>query len=374
MAVLEPIPIFENISQRVVNSYIKQLSEFSPVISDMNSADLLDGIRNSQTALHNFYLRFYQQAFDHPEYFGLPIKEDACMVPGNSKEEKRIITSKFKKPRDTMAYGIDFLVLAGNQGQLVNGNLHLAVQQFSAFFAKNPRVKRKVLTGMESAGLIVDEQDDRVIVKNTQFPEMMPALKSLAQACEKISDTRIGRFLFSRCDFRALDTEYQPDVLDMLHPILPPESKEDILGLHQYLSEYDYEPALNMGGISEWRIQYQGNRKIKATPFFEIEYDERLQNQFVMRVKCASTNRLVPLLNDQPVTLQKDFFTYSNKCGGVSCGWCKTRKGMGPSVIQFDGAKKTICWYMQRYFYTVDSMAVKLIQQYTALHEGLLTA
>jgi hypothetical protein len=125
------------------------------------------------------------------------------------------------------------------------------------------------------------------------------------------------------------------------------------------------------GGVSAWRVQYQGQRAIKATPFFEFDYDERRRCPLSTQVKCASANRLVPLLADQPPFLQEDFYRHASTCGGATCGWCKTRKGMGPSVLKHAGDRKTICWYMRRRFAEVDGEAIRLVRQYALLHERL---
>jgi hypothetical protein len=93
-----------------------------------------------------------------------------------------------------------------------------------------------------------------------------------------------------------------------------------------------------------------------------------------MRIKCASTNRLVPLLSEQPESLQNDFFHHAHSCAGDSCGWCYTRKSLEPSVIENNGETRTICWWMQRHFSTLDSNAITLLKQYALMHEGLLTA
>ena len=90
-----------------------------------------------------------------------------------------------------------------------------------------------------------------------------------------------------------------------------------------------------------------------------------------MHVKCAGTNRLVPFLAQQSDALQADFFHHTHNCGGATCGWCKTRKALGPSKIEYGGETKTICWYMRRRFTELDSETVDLIEQYAQLHEAL---
>ena len=212
------------------------------------------------------------------------------------------------------------------------------------------------------------------MVGNAHYPKMMRALKALAEACLQHVDEKMAVYLFARCDFRALDTDYQPDVLDLLRTVVSPAEYEDVVELHHALGETAYMPILKIAGVFEWRIQCQGKRAIKATPFFEFEYDERQRRQLVMRVKCASTNRLVPLISQQPTSLQQDFYRHAHNCGGSKCGWCKTRKGMGPSALEYGGESRTICWYMQRRFAEVDDQAVNLVKHYALLHEALVAA
>jgi hypothetical protein len=271
-----------------------------------------------------------------------------------------------------MALGIDFLYLVGQQGILDKRYVRLSQEDYAAFFAKSPRVKHKLVRGMKEVGLTVSEQDGAMWVDNTHYPNMMLALKTLAEACEQHADARMSRFLFARCDVRALDPDYQPDMLEVLRTVMSPAESERAVKLHHALAELAYVPVLKIDSVSSWRIQYQGKRAIKATPFFEFEYDERHTCQIGMCVKCASTNRLVPFIAQRPTFLQQDFYRHANICGGSKCGWCKTRKGMGPSVLRYAGEKKTICWYMQRRFAGVNDKAIDLVKDYALLHEALV--
>ena len=154
----------------------------------------------------------------------------------------------------------------------------------------------------------------------------------------------------------------------------PPFPLQSVSSLSNALVELAYVPSLRVGGTYEWRIPYQGRRAVKSTPFFEFEYEDRQKHQLGMHVKCAGTNRLVPFLAQQSDALQEDFFRHTSKCGGASCGWCKTRKSLGPSVIKHGGETKAICWYMRRRFVELNSETVDLIEQYALLHEALAAA
>jgi hypothetical protein len=365
---------FENVTQRVVFSYRRQLSEFVPVIPEHLSPSEQHDMHVSQKELDAFFCAFYECAYDHPEMFGLPLTEDVCVEEGDGKEKKQNVAKQIRKPRNKMAHGIDFLYLVGQRGAWVNRHLRLTKEDYASFFAKSPRVKHKFLKGMQEVGLTVSEQDESMIAGNTQYPNMMLALKALAEACLQRDDKNLSRFLFARCDFGALDMDYQPDALDVLRTATSPSEYDHAVELHHILAEMAYVPVLKIGHVWDWKIQYQGKRAIKATPFFEFEYDDRQKSQLVMRVKCASTNRLVPLLAQQHTVLQEDFYRHAHNCGGAKCGWCKNRKSLGPSVLEFEGAKRTICWWMQRRFTEVDGEAVDLVKHYALLHEALVAA
>ena len=146
---------FENISQRVVFSYRRQLSEFVPVIPECLSPSEQHDMQVSQVELQAFFRAFYECVYDHPEMFGLSLTEDVYIDEGDGKEKKQVIGRIIKKPREKMAYGIDYLYLVGKRGVSVNRRLRLDKEEYASFFAKSPRVKRKFLKGMEEVGLTV---------------------------------------------------------------------------------------------------------------------------------------------------------------------------------------------------------------------------
>lgn len=366
--------VFQSISQRVAFTYQRQLTAFSPVISGQLSAAESQVMHDSQRDLHSFLGALYACAYDDPAVFGLPVTEDVCVNEGDGKDEKQVVARQVKKARVKMEFGIDFLWLLGRQGALVRDGLRLSREDYATYLAKSPRVKRKMLRGMAAVGLTVSELDGAVMIANTHYPTMMPALKALAVACLRFDDERMAKLLFTRCDFRTFELDYQPDVLDVLRTAVSSSEYEQAVELHNALVGMAYAPSLGVGGAHDWSIRYQGRRAVKSTPFFEFQYDERRRHQVGMHVKCASTNRLVPLLAQQPAALQEDFFRHASYCGGATCGWCKTRKALGPSKIEHGGETKTICWYMRRRFSELDGEAVDLIKQYAQLHETLAVA
>jgi hypothetical protein len=166
------------------------------------------------------------------------------MDEGDSKEQKQDVTKKVKKARDKLAVGVEYLYHVGQQGTPVEGQLRLAQDDYASFFAKSPRVKQKLVKGMGEVGLTVTEQDGAMTIGNAHYPNMMPALKVLAKACAQRDNERIARFLFARCDFCALDVNYQPGMIDMLRTVLSPAECERAADLHHALLEMAYLPSV----------------------------------------------------------------------------------------------------------------------------------
>ena len=352
---------FQSISQRVVHPYRQQLTAFVP-----------ESANGAQRDLHAFFEALYASLYDDPAAFGLPVTEDVYVDKGDDKDRKKKVAAQVRKVRVKLVHAIDFLWLLAVKGSPVDGELQLSAEDYGGFLAKGPRVKRKMLKGMEGVGLALSEADGGVTVESPVYPAMMPTLKELGEACAQIEDERLAKFLFARCDFRALDPAYEPEPLDMLRASLPPTEYDQAVVLHRHLGEIAYAPKLRVGDAGEWQVQYQGRRAVKSTPLFEFDYDGRKKHQLEMQVKAAAANRLVPLLPQQPASLQADFFQHAHNCGG--CGWCKTRKSLGPSVLEYEGEKRTICWYIRRRFAELDAAAVDLVMEYAQLHEDLATA
>jgi hypothetical protein len=90
-----------------------------------------------------------------------------------------------------------------------------------------------------------------------------------------------------------------------------------------------------------------------------------------MQIKCASTARIAELLPKQSALLQEDFQRRVNECRGDECGWCRNNKTLGPSVLEFGGEFRTVCWYTNPDIRVFDEHTVELIEQYERMHAGL---
>jgi hypothetical protein len=264
---------------------------------------------------------------------------------------------------------MDFLLFIGEQGELNEGALRLEKSQYAGLLTEF-KIKKPFLTGLASVGLTILEAGEQVRISAPAYPRMPLAWKSLAQACCSYEDPRMGKFHFVRADFRALDGQFKPSSLD-LYQFFDPADFERLTRLHQFFSNLKYKPVYQIYGIFGWEVQYQGPTKIKASPLLRIENAQRYQNPLQVQIKCASVNRVRPLVHKQPRFLQEDFASRLITCNGSACNWCQDKKGLGPSEYTFDGKTRTVCWYHHPDLGDFNEETLRLIEQYALMHEEL---
>lgn len=363
---------FDILSQRVLNAYIISLPEFSPRLPAGMSGEQAAGLEGAQCDLHGFFHALYRAAYQHPESFGLPVGPDVWIADRRqeTKERREAVKRKRDAALKVMEQGLDFLMAAGRAGAL-NGTALALDRDVYAGLVKTSGVKKPFLAGLGWAGMTIQEVGEQMSISSADFPQMAPAWKSLAEACAGYTDPRLGKFNFARCDFRSLDGEFTPPV-EELYAVLDAEDRELIGGLHQFFLDLKYRPSVQVYSVCGWTVQYQGsNRKIKSSPLLAVNYENRYLDPLWMNIKCASTDRILPLLPQQPRFIQEDFSRRVYTCLGDQCGWCKNKKGLGPAVYVFDGVEKTICWHHESDIPEVDEGSVALVRQYALMHEQL---
>jgi hypothetical protein len=352
---------FETISQRAVASYQKLLAEFKfvPAVGTHAAGE------QEQHDLYSFFQGLYANLYAQPELFGLPAGPDASIAQDepHAKEKKQEVKRLLDKPRALIAAGLDFLMQAGIQGSLEGRALSLG--NYPAVL-KQSKVNKKFLAGLESTGLSIAPAGDGAVLASSRHTAMMPALQALATRCAAFPNQRMGRFLFGSCDFRALDG-YDPQPIDLYRSFEGTEAQL-VSDLHAYFANHGYKTEIGIDPPFAWVVKYQGDRKIKATPLFQVEYDDRYAHPMRMQIKCASTARLADLMPAQPQRLQEDFARRVNTCRGDACGWCRNQKTLGPVVMEILGEPRSVCWYTNPDVRKFDENTAELIQQYEQMH------
>ncbi len=361
---------YDNISQRVIATFLRGLLPFEPVVTDPAGAESEEQAA-SQRDLHGFFAALYAAMYANPARFAMPTSADDCLlVEGEGKERKQEVTKKIKRPGEICDTVVQLLQSLGQKGSLADGGLVIGREDYRALMAAQARTRKAILAGMGDAGLVAREQGERVIIENNSYPRMMRALKEMAVLNAADAEQAPPAFHLARCDFRALLPDYQPDAPSLLS-FFDSEARERALRLHAYLLSSGYQALGRIHDIHAWLIQYQGPRKIKGTPLVQIEYSERHRDPLQVRLKCASTERLLYYFAEQPKAVQDDFHRRARPCGGDSCGWCKERKGLGPSVLEYEGERAVVCWYSNPNVDAFDEATLEVLQGYVLWHQRL---
>jgi hypothetical protein len=350
-------PTFVCAAQRAVYSYFRSLA--TPAST----------AQASQLALYHFFQAFYQQIYEQPQLFGLPVNADVYVEDNEPDRTKKLAEANraLDKPRKAMLQGLDYLRGVGCAGQVDGEHMVIAAEAYESLLAST-KVKRQWIQGLAEAGWTVAEGEGQVTIRNGLFPEMMAALQALAQATSSYQDEKMRNFHFARCDFRALQAGYVPDALDLIQ-MQDAQTIEYLLDMHGYLNNLKYKTQVAISGVHSWVIKYQGNRKVKSSPLYQIEYLDRFKNPLKVCIKCASAKRLVDLIPNQSQRLQEDFSKRVFNCG--NCGWCDTREAFGPVDLNLGGEQRKICWYVMSDLPKLDGEVVGLVKEYIELHESL---
>ena len=71
----------------------------------------------------------------------------------------------------------------GLHGQVAGNDLVVDKVAYQLLFESKGRTKKTILAGMGEAGLVAQDGDGAVTIRNTRYPDMMPALKAMAERC-----------------------------------------------------------------------------------------------------------------------------------------------------------------------------------------------
>lgn len=358
---MEPLGPYSSIAQRAVHTYIRALTHCVPS-------------QAGQRALYQFFQNLYAALYAHPEQFGLPITPDGWYTAGQTDDTntKSDLKKRMKRPKEIIASGLAFLRLLGREGTLQGDALVLPAAVVNEFVKRN-KAARVFLNGLALVGLRVECDGAAATVVHTASPAMLLALNELALACDTFADPNLGAFHFARCDFRALDAAFQADAAD-LYAFFDADDCAHALEMHQFFVSKGYKVIIKIHDVSMWVVQYQGKREIKSSPLYQVDFDERHATPMMVQIKAASTNRLVPVLADEPRWLQEDFYRRAYRCNGSKCDWCRNKTTLGPTTIEHDGKVEVLCWYSNPTVPQLNENSMELIRQYARVHEKLAQA
>ena len=353
--------VFSSAAQRAAYSFMKAQANWEVKETTTEA--------QQQSSLHAFFKDLYASIYQSPQGFGLPLTEDQSLAENesNSKEKKQVVKKLLDKPRSLINAGLDFLMLIGQQGTLEGQALY--VDGYEAL-VKQSKVNKKFLEGLESLGMKFTPSNGGRRIENTQYPPMMPALKTFAVRCAAYGNASLGKAQFARCAVQA-EVDTMPPAMELFYAFEGAEA-ERIIHLHEYFTGKGYKTEITVTAPYTWLVQYQGNRKVKASPLFQVGYDDRYTRPMRVQIKCASTGRIAPLLPGQSQELRDDFMSRVFRCQGDKCGWCRNKTTLGPTKMTYRGEEVIACWYSNPDVAVLDDRMVALIKEYEQMHARLV--
>ncbi len=350
---------YASLEQRVAAAFYNGLAKTEPT-------------DESQKELQHFFRTLYQALYENPEQFGFKLQPDEYLIEGeeNEKDHKQEMARKMKKSRTVILAVIQLLMHIGVHGILEDNKL---VTQKDDLLAKafRSRNQKKFFTGMAELGFHLTDDGEQVSFHSEAKPTMLPALQTLAKACAEHEEPRTGVFNFIRCDFHALELPNFVPSAEELYTLLLDEDQPRLMAVHAYFMERGYQTEIGIWDMN-WDIRYQGDRKVKSTPLYQVGYEDRYQNPLRVQIKPASTGRLKDLIPTMSAALQADYSNRAYPCRGDDCGWCYSKKALGPSKVSFNGEERVVCWYTNPMVYPFTDESIQLIKEYEQMHAQLV--
>jgi hypothetical protein len=221
----------------------------------------LDVTPGGWLALHQFFKDLYQDLYEHPETYGLPIQpfepftENRLRMQEDTEKKKRVMATSLKARKAIESGILDFLYQLGQTGVASGDQLLLDpafYDQLIAEKAKKGGIK-SFGNGFERVGLSFTS-GQQMNVSNSQYPGMLAALGAFAKTCAGIKDN--GLYFFRRCDLGVLEGKRQPTLDDALR-LARPELHEDIRNNDTLLLERKYKREIMVGDANAgYRFRY----------------------------------------------------------------------------------------------------------------------
>jgi hypothetical protein len=327
----------------------------------------------SQVDLQSFFAILSRELYENPARFGIKFQQDEFIVEQeeNEKDHKQALNRKISKSQTLIRQALEVLRYVAANGTIVNDRLVMGKDDFLTEVFQSPKQK-SFFEAMAELGFHLIDEGERVTFHCEPTNAMLPALQALAKACAAHEDHQIGAFNFWHCDLRALDTpNYAPSVEDLLSLFME-EDIPRLMELHRYFIDRGFHTITTIYNPTNWNINYQGRQKVKPTPLYKVTFEDRYINPLHVYIKPATMSSLIPLLPQQSLALQEDYFARATDCRGAECGHCKNLKSAGPVRLNVQGKTRTVCRYVDNSVYPFTNESIPLIKEYEQMHAQLV--
>lgn len=160
---------FENISQRVIYSYILTYPDFIP-------DNCTEVSKQSQEQWYDFFKETLIAVYNDPQIIGLSVEQDDCFNEEMYKEKPELV-EKMKKLEKKLLGFFALLYEIGAVGELTE-NLLFVPKKIMPF-------SKSKISLLANVGILCESKDDGVFVSNADYPDLCAGWKLLSENCRK---------------------------------------------------------------------------------------------------------------------------------------------------------------------------------------------
>ena len=322
------------------------LLPFREVIPEDISGEKAKLLSIGEKSLHEFFAKLYSEMYRDPKAFRMAEVPDLYFENGEWYKNRPDMT-KARGKNSHVLKALEALFTIGRLAKLSGNTLAISVSEYEQVIAEiipksisRPKMKG-FIAGLTKLGLIITG-NDTLTIRSTQYPNMLIALKKMCRH-GGADDHELRLFAFYRCDFKALNAEYNPDISQILR-IIPEDEGETARAIIETMIGAGYQMKLQMGGYPNamWTLHFSGNDRFKVSSFFFLGFSLDFLNRFCVNLHCVNPQYLIPLVQNKGDEYSEWFVRNWRACDG--CGYCRGKfKNPGPYLVSYGGKKKGLC-------------------------------
>jgi hypothetical protein len=324
------------------------LLPFAPVIPPGLSQAEAQDLALGEQSLHAFLSALYADMYRHPGAYLMTEAPDLVFNDGEWYKDRPDMT-RVRGRNAHVLKSLEVLFELGCRAALDGDTLVLDAGEYDRVFAEirpasiSKTKVRGFLAALEQFGLEISAGPGKNVMRSTQYPKLLLALKALCRVAGA-EDLPFRFFAFHRCDFKAVEQSYAPDVTQVLS-VLPQDTRAQAEGTIAAMLAAGYKMELQMGGYPNaiWMVKFSGSKKYKASNFFWFGFSIEYLNRFYVELHCINPQHLIPVVYRKGDEWAAWFDrTWNHDCNG--CGSCQDKfKVPGPYLLEVNGKKRGLC-------------------------------
>ena len=293
---------FDNLSQRLIYSYIVSYSKFIPADTDKITVE-------AQKQTHEFFGKALCKVYENPAIIGLPLDKDDYF-DWEMFKDKPELARKMKSLEKKYLEFFNFLFDIGNIGILKENKLYISNSAM--------KLQKSKLTQLERIGLKSEVISDGAFMYSGEYPELCSGFKFLVNICKSAygKDTKnsiqgcsLKNLMFTHCIFDEKHISWTNLYGDL------EQNGAYLKETEEYFISKGYK---NIYFDNSFRLHKAYPNKQDGS--FSVMFGWRRKNQLTYAFDLPSVRILMEHFDEMDDELKGFAFSRLNNCN--SCGYC----------------------------------------------------